>query len=63
MSATAPSPRRRRWPWIVGFLLIVAAISWWWLGLARSRDANAARRPAGPVVVVTALAEARDVPV
>jgi len=63
MSATAPSPRRRRWPWIVGFLLIVAAISWWWLGLARSRDANAARRPAGPVVVVTAMAEARDVPV
>ena len=63
MSATAPSPRRRRWPWILGFLLIVAAISWWWLGLARSRDANAARRPAGPVVVVTAVAEARDVPV
>ncbi|HET7402381.1 MAG TPA: efflux RND transporter periplasmic adaptor subunit [Usitatibacter sp.] len=63
MSATAPSPRRRRWPWIVGFILIVAAISWWWLGLARSRDANAARRPAGPVVVVTAMAEARDVPV
>jgi RND family efflux transporter MFP subunit len=47
----------------VGFLLIVAAISWWWLGLARGRDANAARRPAGPVVVVTAMAEARDVPV
>jgi RND family efflux transporter MFP subunit len=63
MSAIAPSPRRRRWPWIVGFLLIVAAIAWWWLGLARSRDANAARRPAGPVVVVTAVAESRDVPV
>ena len=63
MSTTAPSPRRRRWPWIVGFILIVAAIAWWWLGMARGRDANAARRPAGPVVVVTAVAESRDVPV
>src|SRR5512140_869094 len=64
MSTTVTSPRhRRRWPWIVGFLLIVAAIGWWWLGLARTRDANAARRPAGPVVVVTATAESRDVPV
>lgn len=63
MSATAPRHHRRRWPWIVGFVLILAAIAWWWLGLAKSRDANAARRPAGPVVVVTAQAESRDVPV
>src|SRR5512144_2683404 len=64
MSATAsPHHRRKRWPWIVGFLLIVAAIAWWWLGMAKGRDANAARRPAGPVVVVTAQAESRNVPV
>jgi RND family efflux transporter MFP subunit len=62
MSATAPH-RRRRWPWIVGFLLVLAAIAWWWLGMAKGRDANAARRPAGPVVVVTAVAETKDVPV
>ena len=61
--ATESPHRRRRWPWIVGFLLIVAAIAWWWLGMAKSRDANAARRPAGPVVVVTAQAESRSVPV
>jgi RND family efflux transporter MFP subunit len=47
----------------VGFILVVAAIAWWWLGMAKSRDANAARRPAGPVVVVTAQAESRSVPV
>ncbi|MGE5096711.1 MAG: efflux RND transporter periplasmic adaptor subunit [Betaproteobacteria bacterium] len=64
MSSTVPSPRRRRWPWVVGFLLLaVAAIGWWWLGMARARDANAARRPAGPVVVVTSTAETRDIPV
>lgn len=63
MSATASHHRRRRWPWIVGFALILAAIGWWWLGMAKGRDANAARRPAGPVVVVTAQAESRDVPV
>ena len=63
MSATATHTHRRRWPWIVGFALILAAIGWWWLGMAKGRDANAARRPAGPVVVVTAQAESRDVPV
>lgn len=63
MSTTAPSHHRRRWPWVLGFLVIVAAMTWWWLGMARSRDANAARRPAGPVVVVTTTAESRDVPV
>ena len=63
MSATVPRHHRRRWPWIVGFVLILAAIAWWWFGMAKSRDANAARRPAGPVVVVTAQAESRDVPV
>jgi RND family efflux transporter MFP subunit len=61
--STTPAPHRRRWPWIVGFLLVIAAIAWWWFGMARSRDANAARRPAGPVVVVTAQAESRNVPV
>ena len=62
MSAPA-HPHRRRWPWIVGFVLILAAIAWWWMGMAKSRDANAARRPAGPVVVVTAMAEKKTVPV
>jgi RND family efflux transporter MFP subunit len=47
----------------VGFLLVMAALAWWWFGMAKSRDANAARRPAGPVVVVTAVAESRNVPV
>lgn len=61
MSTTAP--HRRRWPWIVGFLIVIAAIAWWWFGMAKGRDANAARRPAGPVVVVTAQAETRNVPV
>jgi RND family efflux transporter MFP subunit len=63
MSTTTTPHRRRRWPWIVGFILVVAAIAWWWFGMAKGRDANAARRPAGPVVVVTARAETRDVPV
>ena len=63
MSTNASAPHRRRWPWIVGFLLVLAAIAWWWFGMARGRDANAARRPGGPVVVVTAVAETRDVPV
>jgi RND family efflux transporter MFP subunit len=63
MSTNASAPHRRRWPWIVGFLLVLAAIAWWWFGMAKGRDANAARRPAGPVVVVTAVAETRDVPV
>ena len=62
MSATV-TPHRRRWPWIVGFLLVIAAIAWWWFGMARNRDANAARKPAGPVVVVTAVAESKNVPV
>src|SRR4051812_35277474 len=53
MSANA-TPHRRRWPWIVGFIIVVAAIAWWWFGMAKNRDANAARRPAGPTVVVTA---------
>src|SRR3954462_2242848 len=62
MSAHALS-HRRRWPWIVGFLIVIAAIAWWWFGMAKGRDANAARKPAGPTVVVTAVAESKNVPV
>jgi RND family efflux transporter MFP subunit len=64
MSATPSSPRRRRWPWIAGAAILLAVIAgWWWLGTSRNQDAQAARRPAGATPVVTARAEARDVPV
>src|SRR5207244_5720129 len=36
---------------------------WWWLGNARSQEAKGAARTSAPVMVVTARAEARDVPV
>ena len=64
-TASAPaSSRRRRWPWIVGTLLLVAAITgWWWSGQSKSADAKAASKGPGAVTVVTARAESRDVPV
>ena len=65
MSTTQPLARpRRRWPWIAALLVLGAAIGiWWYFGSAKSQEAAAARRPAGAIPVVTAQAEARDVPV
>jgi RND family efflux transporter MFP subunit len=55
---------RRRWPWIAGVLVIGGALSaWWWLGSSRDQEAQGARKGPGAVPVVTARAEARDVPV
>src|ERR1043165_1490758 len=60
-----PSARhRRRWPWIVLGVLVVAVVigPGWRAGASRKDGAQAARRPTG-VTVVTARAEKRDVPV
>jgi RND family efflux transporter MFP subunit len=55
---------RKRWPWVVGVLVIGGALSaWWWLGSSRNQEAQGARRAPGAVPVVTARAESRDVPV
>ena len=60
----ATAHTRRRWPWIVGVLVIGGALSaWWWLGSSRNQEAQGARRAPGAVPVVTARAETRDVPV
>src|SRR5688572_29644259 len=62
MSSPLSEPRRRRWPWIAGVLLLAAAIAGWWaLGNGKSQEAQAKRAPA-PITVVTARAESRDVP-
>ena len=63
MNAATSTPfRRRRWPWIAGVAIIGGALAaWWWLG-SRNQEAKGASRPAS-TVVVTALAESRDVPV
>lgn len=61
-----PSARhpRRRWPWVALLALVLGAIAAsLWLGNHRKADAQAARKGPGAVPVVTALAEARDVPV
>lgn len=65
MNTTLDTPaRRRRWPWLVGVLVIGGAIAaWWWLGSSRNQEAQGARRPAGATPVITAKAESRDVPV
>ena len=55
--------RRRRWPWVVGILLVLIAAGGWWFGTVKRQDAQAARRPAGAVPVVTAQVQSRDVPV
>lgn len=64
--STLPSPHsahRRRWPWIVGLAVVATALAtWYWMG-ARSQEAQGARRAPAAVVVTTAPAEARDVPV
>lgn len=60
---SAVTPPRRRWPWVAGALLLVAAIvAWWALGNGKDQQAQAKRAPA-PIAVVTAKAESRDVPV
>src|SRR5258706_1222514 len=56
--------RRRRWPWVAMVVVVLAAgAAWWWSDAAKKQDAQAARRPAGAIPVVTAKSEARDVPV
>ena len=56
-------PRRRRWPWVAGTLILGGAIAaGWWFGQSKSQQAQAKRAPA-PVAVITARAEARDVAV
>jgi RND family efflux transporter MFP subunit len=55
---------RRRWPWLIGVLVIGGALAaWWWLGSSRNQEAQGARRPPGATPVITAKAETRDVPV
>jgi RND family efflux transporter MFP subunit len=65
MSTAPPVFRtRRRWPWIVAILVLLSAVGiWWYFGSAKSKEAAAARRPAGAIPVVTAKSEARDIPV
>ena len=64
MSTTAPSRRRRRWPWILGTAAVAGVMAgWWWLGSGKNRDAQAARKGPGAITVVTARAESRDIPV
>jgi RND family efflux transporter MFP subunit len=64
MNTVPSSGKRRRWPWIAGVAIIGAALAaWWWLGASRNQEAQGARRASAPVVVVTAKAETRDVPV
>lgn len=58
---SAPSPRRK---WIVAGaigLIVAGAVGWRLAG--KDGEAKGARKVGGPVVVVTALAESRDVPV
>jgi RND family efflux transporter MFP subunit len=61
---TLPSrSTRRRWPWIAAIVLVGGGVAWWWFGASRNQEAQGARRPAGAIPVVTAKAEARDIPV
>jgi RND family efflux transporter MFP subunit len=57
------SSHRRRWPWFAGaaILLVVLGIGWWF-GKSKSQEAQAKRAPQA-IAVMTARAEARDVPV
>src|SRR5688572_17121018 len=63
--ATLPpkTPRRRRWPWVVLALVLVAGGIGGWRFASKSPDAQAAKKGPGPTPVVMALAESRDVPV
>ncbi|MGZ5036370.1 MAG: efflux RND transporter periplasmic adaptor subunit [Usitatibacter sp.] len=63
MNAVPLSGKRRRWPWIAGVVLLVAAIiGWWWIGTSRKQEAKGATRAAS-TLVVSAKAQSRDVPV
>jgi RND family efflux transporter MFP subunit len=64
MDITLPAPRRsrRKWLLIAIVLLVVGAAAAWYFG-NKSQDAQAAKRPAGAIPVITAKAETRDVPV
>ena len=64
MNASLPNPRkRRRWPWIAGVVVLGGALAAGWYVGARSQEAKGASRGQAPIVVVTARAESRDVPV
>jgi len=66
MSETAQRPQRptrRRWLVVGAVCLVIAAILGWRLGGKSAGEAKGERKAGGPVVVVTALAESRDVPV
>ena len=64
MNTVPASGKRRRWPWFAGAaVLLVAATAWWWTDSSNKQDAQAARKGPGATPVVTATAEARDVPV
>ena len=64
LNTVPPHGTRRRWPWIAGVVILGAALGgWWWFGSARTQEAQGARRASGAVPVVTAIAEARSVPV
>ncbi|MGE5616613.1 MAG: efflux RND transporter periplasmic adaptor subunit, partial [Bacillota bacterium] len=59
----ASGKTRRRWPWVVAILVVLVAVAAGWLAATKRQGAQAARKPAGPVPVVTTRAESRDVPV
>jgi RND family efflux transporter MFP subunit len=65
MNAVLPSgTRRRRWPWVGGAAIVtIALVGGWWFGTSKSQEAKGAGRASAPVMVITAKAESRDVPV
>ncbi len=65
MSAVRPpsvNPSRRRWLVAGVVVLVIAAVVGWRLA-GKHSQARGARKVGGPVAVVTAIAESRDVPV
>jgi len=53
--------RTRRWPWIAGVAILLAAIAgWWYFGTSRNQEAKGASR-ASTTLVVTTRSESRDV--
>ena len=62
-STSGMTSHRRRWPWFAGAAIILAVLGvGWWLGKSKSQEAQAKRAPQA-IAVMTARAEARDVPV
>jgi RND family efflux transporter MFP subunit len=56
--------RRRRWPWVIAIaVLAILALGGWKVVAMRSQEARGANRGGGPIAVVTATAQERDVPV